>query len=201
MSVMLAASTTLAVAVHSANAQDKPAFAAATAAVSTQEPPLVFPRHWVRGFIDFGVAPSHNEPDLGRCAFTLLPNSGGTCTAYARYLLSGYLEVQPLGRTFAKRLFIFFDPTFSLGNNIPQLKYTASMAPIAFEHGWGAGVKLPKSFELRATWHNVDYLGRYAHNLGLADLRPLGTFGPYGLYFTAGARWYFGGYGNSGEAH
>jgi len=201
MSVMLAVSATLAAAVLSARAQDKPAPAAATAAVSTEEAPLVFPHHWVRGFVDFGVAPSHNEPDLGRCAFPQPPGSGGVnspCTAYARYLLGGYLEVQPLGRTFAKRVFVFFDPTFSFGNNIPQVKYTASMEPIAFEHGWGAGIKLPKSFEVRATWHNVDYLGRYAQNLGPADLR---TFGPYGLYFTAGARWYFGGYGDSGEAH
>ncbi len=28
-----------------------------------------FPHNWVRGYTDFSVAPSHNEPDLGRCMF------------------------------------------------------------------------------------------------------------------------------------
>ena len=27
-----------------------------------------FPRNWLRGFVGFDVAPSHNEPDLGRCS-------------------------------------------------------------------------------------------------------------------------------------
>src|SRR5256886_5480192 len=27
------------------------------------------PHNWVRGYTDFSVAPSHNEPDLGRCMF------------------------------------------------------------------------------------------------------------------------------------
>jgi hypothetical protein len=40
----------------------------------------------------------------------------------------------------------------------------------------------------------VDWLGRYNHNVGPADLS---THGPYGLYTTIGARWYFGGYGRS----
>jgi hypothetical protein len=40
----------------------------------------------------------------------------------------------------------------------------------------------------------VDWLGRYNHNVGPADLS---TAGPYGLYTTIGARWYFGGYGRS----
>jgi len=29
-----------------------------------------FPHNWVRGYTDFSVAPSHNEPDLGRCMFS-----------------------------------------------------------------------------------------------------------------------------------
>jgi hypothetical protein len=53
-----------------------------------------FPHNWVRGYADFSVAPSHNEPDLGRCMFPQPASAGGTaslCTAYARYLLSGYV--------------------------------------------------------------------------------------------------------------
>jgi hypothetical protein len=156
-----------------------------------------FPRNWVRGYTDFEVAPSHNEPDLGRCAFPQPATSGGmasACTAYARYLFSGYIEFQPLNRTFAKHVFFFFEPKFSFGKNIPQLSYLASMEPIAFDRSVGIAIELPKSLSLRVTQHQVDYLGRYANNLGPADLR---TNGPYGLYTTVGVRWSFGGYGHS----
>ena len=156
-----------------------------------------FPRNWVRGYTDFEVAPSHNEPDLGRCAFPQPATSGGMasgCTAYARYLFSGYIEFQPLNRTFAKHLFFFFEPKFSFGKNIPQLSYLASMEPIAFDRSVGIAIELPKSLSLRVTQHQVDYLGRYANNLGPADLR---TNGPYGLYATVGVRWSFGGYGHT----
>jgi len=156
-----------------------------------------FPRNWVRGYTDFEVAPSHNEPDLGRCAFPQPATSGGmasACTAYARYLFSGYIEFQPLNRTLAKHVFFFFEPKFSFGKNIPQLSYLASMEPIAFDRSVGVAIELPKSLSLRVTQHQVDYLGRYANNLGPADLR---TNGPYGLYTTVGVRWSFGGYGHA----
>jgi hypothetical protein len=157
----------------------------------------LFPHNWVRGFTEFEVAPSHNEPDLGRCAFPQPSASGGMasgCTAYARYLFSGYIEFQPLNRTFAKHVFFFFEPKFSFGKNIPQLSYLASMEPIAFDRSVGVAIELPKSLSLRVTQHQVDFLGRYANPLGPADLR---TNGPYGLYTTVGVRWSFGGYGHS----
>jgi hypothetical protein len=156
-----------------------------------------FPRNWVRGYTDFEVAPSHNEPDLGRCAFPQPAGSGGmasSCTAYARYLFSGYIELQPLNRTFAKHIFFFFEPKFSFGKNIPQLSYLSSMEPIAFDRSVGIAIELPKSLSLRVTQHQVDFLGRYANPLGPADLR---TNGPYGLYATVGVRWSFGGYGHT----
>ncbi|HEX9456084.1 MAG TPA: hypothetical protein VF935_00555 [Candidatus Acidoferrum sp.] len=159
-----------------------------------------FPPNWVRGYTDFSVAPSHNEPDLGRCVFPQPASAGGaasTCTAYARYLFSGYIEFQPLGRTPARHFFLFFEPKFSFGRNIPQLTYTASMLPMAFDRSIGIGFKLPKNFELRATQHQVDWLGRYSRSLGTADLH---TNGPYGLYATFGVRWSFGGYGRQGSA-
>ena len=158
-----------------------------------------FPHNWVRGYVDFDVAPAHNEPDLGRCSplHSVIVAAGGassTCNAYARYLLGGYLEIRPFGKTIARHLFVFFTPTFSFGNNVPQFKYTASMAGIAFERAVGVGFELPKNFEIRVQQHQVDWLGKYNNNVGLADL---GTSGPYGLYTTIGARWSFGGYGRS----
>lgn len=119
------------------------------------------------------------------------------CTAYARYLFSGYVELQPIGRTLARHFFIFLEPKFSFGKNIPQLHYAASMEPIAFDRSVGVGFQLPRHFELRATQHQVDYLGRYAKDLGSADLH---TTGPYGLYATVGVRWYFGGYSGTGSS-
>ena len=160
---------------------------------------MFFPRNWLRGYVNFDVAPSHNEPDLGRCtqSQTIIIAAGGAnspCNAYARYLLGGYLEIQPFGRTFARHVFVFLTPTFSFGNNVPQFKYTASMAGIAFERAVGFGIELPQNFEIRVQQHQVDWLGKYNNNVGLADL---GTSGPYGLYTTIGARWYFGGYGRA----
>jgi hypothetical protein len=167
-------------------------------ASSAMQSRTFFPRNWIRGYTDFAVAPSHNEPDLGRCMFPQPASAGGTastCTAYARYMLSGYIELQPFGRTPARHLFFFFEPRFSFGRNIPQLTYAASMEPIAFDRSVGIGFQLPKNFELRATQHQVDYLGRYGKSLGPADLH---TNGPYGLYATFGVRWSFGGYGHQG---
>lgn len=170
------------------------------AAKPAEQPRTFFPHNWIRGYTDFEVAPSHNEPDLGRCAYPQPASAGGTaslCTAYARYLFSGYVELQPFGRTPARHLYFFFEPKFSFGNNLPQQVYTASMAPIAYERSIGVGFQLPKNFELRATQHQVDWLGRYNKPLGPADLA---TNGPYGLYATFGVRWTFGGYGRQGAS-
>ena len=161
-------------------------------------PSALFPRNWIRGYTDFAVAPSHNEPDLGRCMFPQPASAGGTasqCTAYARYMFSGYMEIQPLGQTFARHLFLFFEPRFSFGRNIPQLSYEESMEPIAYDRAIGAAYQLPRNLELRLTQHQVDYLGRYSRLLGPADLR---TTGPYGLYTTVSVRWTFGGYARNG---
>lgn len=157
-----------------------------------------FPHNWIRGYTDFAVAPSHNEPDLGRCMYPQPVSAGGTassCTAYARYLFSGYLEIQPLARTPLRHLFLFFEPRFSFGRNIPQLSYEESMEPIAYDRAIGAAFELPRNLQLRITQHQVDYLGRYGSTLGPADLR---TNGPYGLYTTVSVRWSFGGYGRNG---
>lgn len=95
-----------------------------------------FPHNWVRGYTDFAFAPPHNEPDLGRCMYPQPVSAGGTasqCTAYARYIMSGYIEIQPLARTPLRHLFFFLEPRFSFGRNIPQVSYQESMEPIAYD--------------------------------------------------------------------
>ena len=195
--ILIALTAFLTVSAFAAQAQTSTAESGRVSHVAA-ESRTFFPPNWVRGYADFSVAPSHNEPDLGRCVFPQPASAGGTaslCTAYARYILSGYVEFQPIGRTPARHFFLFFEPKFSFGRNIPQLTYTASILPIAFDRSVGIGFKLPRNFELRATQHQVDWLGRYSKSLGTADLH---SSGPYGLYATFGVRWYFGGYGHQG---
>ena len=159
----------------------------------------LFPRHWIRGHVDFEVAPSHNEPDLGRCASSASQFGGANapCTAFARYMMSGYLELQPIGRTPLRHVFLFYTPRFSFGHNVPQFSYTDAFTPMAYDRAIGVGIELPKDFEFRLEQHQVDWLGRYSNPLGAADLH---TTGPYGLYSTVGVRWNFGGYGGSHDS-
>jgi hypothetical protein len=155
---------------------------------------LLFPKNFLRGYVDFQFAPPHNEPDLGLCAVRLGPPAAGVpeCAGYARYIWSGYIEFQPFGRTIARRLFLFAEPKLFAGDNIPQVRYTASMSGILWEETLGAGITLPRNFEFRLTHHRTKLLGRYGATPSAVTGHP---DGPYGLYTTLGARWYFGGYG------
>jgi hypothetical protein len=148
--------------------------------------PFLFPKDFIRGYIDFAVAPPHNEPDLGRCNFV------NPCTAFARYVLSGYVEFQPFARGPLKHFYGFFEPRTFFGNNLPQHEYTAAATPIAMERIMGVGIEFPKNFEFRLTHHKVTSFGKYSHVLSPTDSGP---DKPLGTYATVGVRWYFGGYG------
>lgn len=173
-----------------------PAFASASQSSRGSQDRFLRPlRQWVRGYTDFQYAPPHNEPDLGRCLAStgVFGGANAQCAAFARWVVSGYVEVQPIGRTPLKHLFFFADPKFFFGNTVPQISYPQSFTPIAYESTLGAGIELPRNFELRVVKHSVHWLGRYSGNLGPADI---GSGGPYGQYATVGLRWYFGGYGH-----
>jgi hypothetical protein len=150
------------------------------------EEPFFFPKDFIRGYMDFAVAPPHNEPDLGRCT------SVNPCTAFARYVLSGYLELQPFARGPLKHFYAFFEPRSFFGNNLPQREYTSAATPIALERIMGLGIELPKNFEFRLTHHKVTSFGKYSKVLSPTDSGP---DKPLGTYATVGVRWYFGGYG------
>jgi len=171
----------------------------ASAPYGVREGRTFFPHHWIRGHVDFAGAPPHNEPDLGRCSSLPAAQFGGassTCTAYARWVTSGYVELQPIGRTFLRHVFAFYNYQAFFGRNVPQYSYTVSFEPMADERDLGLGVELPKHFEFRLTTHRSDWLGRYSGNLGPADL---GTHPPLGQNATLGVRWSFGGWGRSEE--
>jgi hypothetical protein len=177
-------------------AQQQPAALQVFSQAGDSEGPLFFPENFARGYLDFEIAPPHNEIDVGLCAVAYdnpLP-SHPTCTAYARYAWKGYLELQPFGRGLGRRLFFFVQPKVYGGDNLPQENYTASGSLILWERTVGVGIELPGDFELRLTNHHTHLLGRYRKPEEITTLR---TDGPYGQYTTIGVRWYFGGWGRN----
>jgi hypothetical protein len=149
------------------------------------------PPNWLRGYASFEYALPHDEVDLGRCASWAGQYGGANapCADLARYVLGGYVEAQPLGRSLLRRVFIFASPRSYFGNSVPQVSYTNAFTPIAVEILFGIGVELPRNLDLRVVQHSVDWMGRYTNSLGPADL---GFTGPYGGYSTIGVRWHFG---------
>src|SRR5215472_97056 len=71
-----------------------------------EDGPLFFPKNFIWGWGQFDVAPPHNEPDPNLCAANAGQYGGvdAPCNAFARYLLSGYVEFRPFARTQLKRL-------------------------------------------------------------------------------------------------
>jgi hypothetical protein len=148
---------------------------------------------FMRGYIQFDVAPPHNEIDSNLClgppTIDLAKNAG--CTAFARYMAGGHVEAYPFYRTHflhANKVYLFGDPNFLFGDNLPQQKYTWSPAAIGWERSWGIAVNLPKGVEIRFTQHLLfgEFRG-YAKSPAY-----LGPNGPWGRYTIVGVRKYFG---------
>ena len=112
------------------------------------------------------------------------------CSLFARYMLSGILEVRPFGKGPLRRFMVYGAPTFLFGKTFPRLFTPGPPMPIGIEHSWGAGIYLNKGFEFRVTQHFLfDRLGSRDKYLGPADL---GNNGPWGRYMTVGVRKTFG---------
>ncbi|HTU41611.1 MAG TPA: hypothetical protein VMF10_07865 [Candidatus Aquilonibacter sp.] len=153
---------------------------------------MFFPHDMFWGWAQFDLAPPHNEIDPNLCAATARDFGGADapCSMFARYMLSGMLEVRPFGRTQLRRFMLFGAPSFLFGKNVPQALYTWSPDAIGIEHSWGAAIYIAKGFELRVTQHFLfDRLGARDKYLGPADL---GSNGPWGRYNAIGVRKYFG---------
>jgi len=176
-------------------------FLAACAPLQAQDKPttqpamqdrMFLPHDTLYGYAQFDLAPPHNEIDPNLCAATAGDYGGvnAPCSEFARYMLSGLLEVRPFGRGPLRRFMLFGQPSFLFGKNIPQTLYTWAFDPIGIEHSWGVGIYMGKGFELRVTQHFLfDRLGSRDRYLGQADL---GDNGPWGRYNTVGVRKYFG---------
>lgn len=171
-------------------AQSAPSATVSSGAGSQER--IFFPRDTFWGWAQFDLAPPHNEIDPNLCSGNVAQNGGlqDPCSLFARYMLSGMLEVRPFGRGQLRRLMIFGAPTFLFGKTLPKTLYTWSPDAIGIEHSWGAGVFIAKGFEFRVTQHFLfDRLGARSKYLGPADL---GNNGPWGRYFTVGLHKSFG---------
>src|SRR5271169_5218013 len=153
---------------------------------------MFFPHDMLWGWAQFDLAPPHNEIDPNLCAGNAGQYGGvnAPCSLFARYMLSGMLEVRPFGRGQLRRFMVFGAPSFLFGKTIPKTLYTWSPDAIGIEHSWGGGIYIAKGFEFRVTQHFLfDRLGARDKNLGVADL---GNNGPWGRYATVGVRKSFG---------
>jgi hypothetical protein len=176
-----------------ANSQaTSPASSEGTWQVPGTDDRMFFPHDMFWGWAQFDLAPPHNEIDPNLCAGNAGQYGGvnAPCSLFARYMLSGILEVRPFGRGQLRRLMIFGAPTFLFGKTVPKTLYTWSPDAIGIEHSWGAGVYIAKGFEFRVTQHFLfDRLGARNKYLGIADL---GNNGPWGRYLSVGVRKSFG---------
>jgi hypothetical protein len=153
---------------------------------------MFFPRDTFWGWAQFDLAPPHNEIDPNLCAGNAGDYGGvnAPCSMFARYMLSGILEVRPFGRGPLRRFMVYGAPTFLFGKTIPKTLYTWSPDAIGIEHSWGVGIYIDKGFEFRVTQHFLfDRLGARDTNLGVADL---GNNGPWGRFMSVGVRKTFG---------
>jgi len=153
---------------------------------------MFFPSDTFWGYGQFDIAPPHNEidPNLCRADAGHFGGAHAPCNAFARYMLSGLVEVRPFGRGPFRRFMLFGEPRFLFGKNVPGNLYTWSFDGIGVEHSWGAAIYMGKGFEMRVTQHFLfDRFGARDRNLGPADLGPNG---PWGRYNAIGVRKYFG---------
>src|SRR5437867_12872595 len=93
---------------------------------------MSFPSDMFWAYGQFDLAPPHNEidPNLCRADAGISGGANDPCNAFARYMLSGYVEIRPFGRTQLRRFFLFGEPKFLFGKNLPQTLYTWSLDAI-----------------------------------------------------------------------
>ncbi len=135
---------------------------------------MFFPKDMLWGWAQLDLAPPHNEIDPNLCVGNSYQYGGANapCNMFARYMLSGILEVRPFGRGPLRRFMVFGAPAFLFGKNVPKTLYTWSPDAIGIEHSWGVGIYLNKGFEFRVTQHFLfDRLGARSGNVGPGDSR------------------------------
>ena len=152
---------------------------------------MFFPRDMFWGWAQFDLALPHNEIDPDVCAGNAGQYGGvnAPCSMFARYMLSGMLEVRPFGRGELRRFMVFCAPSFLFGRTTLR-RFTHGPRMRSGLNTPGVGIFIAKGFEFRVTQHFLfDRLGARDTYLGVADL---GNNGPWGRYMTVGVRKSFG---------
>src|SRR5438309_8440461 len=70
---------------------------------------MFFPHDMFWGWAQLDLAPPHNEVDPNLCSGDVANNGGinDPCSMFARYMLSGILEVRPFGRGPLRRFMVY----------------------------------------------------------------------------------------------
>ena len=155
--------------------------------------PMFLPRDTFWGYGQFDLAPPHNEidPNICRADAGISGGVNDPCNAFARYMISGYVEAQSL---WARRSSAGSSCLESLDFCLARIFRRRFIPGRWMRSGWrtrGAGGFIwAKGFEMRVTQHFLfTRFGARDRNLGPADLGPNG---PWGRYNTVGVRKYFG---------
>ena len=73
---------------------------------------MFFPKDWYWGWAQFDLAPPHNEVDPNMCAANagMYGGKNSQCSAFARWMISGTVELRPVRPDVAARLHGFLRP-------------------------------------------------------------------------------------------
>ena len=102
---------------------------------------MFFPRDMFWGWAQFDLAPPHNEIDPNLCGGNAGQYGGvnAPCSMFARYMLSGILEVRPFGKGPLRRFMVYGAPTFLFGKTVPKTLYTWSFDSDRYRALLGSG--------------------------------------------------------------
>ena len=103
------------------------------------------------GYVEGFFYPKHNEYDPA--AGVAFENR-----IVARYGLEVYTEVRPKN----SKVFVFAQPFFLFGDNLPQIRYNYDTDPIAVQIRYGIGYDAGKNISVRVTHSEWRDLGKYA---------------------------------------
>ena len=128
-------------------------------------------RYYMRGFLEGGLHPPHNEIEMN-LRRPDLPETNGMGDNFGRYAIRGEVFAGfRLGNRVAKSVFVVVKPYFVFGRTIPQIEYTWSARWIGYAKHYGIGLELPKGWSI--------YIE--THSWAIRDQRATTGDGPFGL--------------------
>ncbi|OGZ72914.1 MAG: hypothetical protein A2998_02510 [Candidatus Staskawiczbacteria bacterium RIFCSPLOWO2_01_FULL_37_25b] len=128
-------------------------------------------RWFVKGYLEGGLHPPHNEVEMN-LRRPDLPETNGFGDNFGRYVLRGEIFAgYRLENKVVKSVFVLVKPYFVFGRTVPQLDYTWSARLIGYAENYGIGVELPRGWKVYAE----------THRWSLRDQKAVPGDGPFGL--------------------